>query len=66
MLKRSFTALALAACMAPMLAWAQAWPTKQSIKLVSVFPPGGSVDQVARLLAPALSQQLGPSVIVEN
>ena len=45
---------------------AQAWPTKQPIKLVAVFPPGGSVDQVARLLAPALSQQLGQSVIVEN
>ena len=47
-------------------AWAQAWPTKQPIKLVAVFPPGGSVDQVARLLAPALSQQLGQSVVVEN
>jgi tripartite-type tricarboxylate transporter receptor subunit TctC len=34
--------------------------------LVAVFPPGGSVDQVARLLAPALSAQLGQSVIVEN
>ena len=50
----------------PLTALAQAWPTKQSIKLVAVFPPGGSVDQVARLLAPALSQQLGQSVIVEN
>jgi tripartite-type tricarboxylate transporter receptor subunit TctC len=47
-------------------AWAQSWPTKQPIKLVAVFPPGGSVDQVARLLAPALSQQLGQSVVVEN
>jgi tripartite-type tricarboxylate transporter receptor subunit TctC len=47
-------------------AWAQAWPSRQPIKLVAVFPPGGSVDQVARLLAPALSTQLGQSVIVEN
>ncbi len=45
---------------------AQAWPGKQPIKLVAVFPPGGSVDQVARLLAQPLSQQLGQSVIVEN
>ena len=66
MLKRSFTALALAACMAPMLAWAQAWPTKQPIKIIAVFPPGGSVDQVARILAQSLSQQLGQSVVVEN
>ena len=66
MLKRSFTALALAACVAPMWAWAQAWPTKQPIKIIAVFPPGGSVDQVARILAQSLSQQLGQSVVVEN
>lgn len=47
-------------------AWAQAWPSKQPIKLVAVFPPGGSVDQVARILAQPLSQQLGQSVIVDN
>lgn len=45
---------------------AQAWPTKQAIKLVAVFPPGGSVDQVARLLAQPLSQQIGQSILVEN
>ena len=43
-----------------------AWPTRQPIRLVAVFPPGGSVDQVARLLAQPLSQQLGQSIIVEN
>jgi len=43
-----------------------AWPTRQPIKLVAVFPPGGSVDQVARILAPVLSQQLGQNVLVEN
>jgi len=48
------------------LAFAQTWPSKQAIKLVAVFPPGGSVDQVARILAQPLSQQLGQSVIVEN
>ena len=47
-------------------AFAQAWPTKQPIKLVAVFPPGGSVDQVARILQPALQQQLGQTVIVDN
>lgn len=50
----------------PVVALAQAWPTKQPIKLVAVFPPGGSVDQVARIIAQPLSQQLGQSVIVEN
>jgi tripartite-type tricarboxylate transporter receptor subunit TctC len=45
---------------------AQTWPSRQPIRLVAVFPPGGSVDQVARILAQPLSQQLGQSVIVEN
>ncbi len=47
-------------------AFAQAWPQKGPVKLVAVFPPGGSVDQVARVLAPALQQQLGQSVVVDN
>ena len=47
-------------------ALAQAWPTKQPIKFVAVFPPGGSVDQVARILALPLGQALGQSIIVEN
>jgi tripartite-type tricarboxylate transporter receptor subunit TctC len=50
----------------PTLAQAQAWPSRQPIHLVAVFPPGGSVDQVARVLAPALQQQLGQTVIVDN
>ena len=50
----------------PLSALAQAWPAKQPIKLVAVFPPGGSVDQVARILAQPLQAQLGQSIIVEN
>jgi tripartite-type tricarboxylate transporter receptor subunit TctC len=46
-------------------AHAQAWPNKV-IKLVVTFPPGGSSDIVARLIAPSLSASLGQSVIVEN
>jgi tripartite-type tricarboxylate transporter receptor subunit TctC len=56
----------VAAAVLPLAAVAQAWPTKQPIRLVAVFPPGGSVDQVARILAVPLSQQLGQNVIVEN
>ena len=55
-----------AACAFPLHALAQAWPTKQPIKLVVVFPPGGSTDQVGRILAQQLQTQLGQSVIVEN
>jgi tripartite-type tricarboxylate transporter receptor subunit TctC len=59
-------AITMAALCVPQFATAQAWPAKQPIKFVAVFPPGGSVDQVARILAQALSLQIGQSVIVEN
>lgn len=63
------TALAVSAaalCATSISAIAQTWPAKQPIKFVAVFPPGGSVDQVARILAVPLSQQLGQNIIVEN
>ena len=64
-MKKLITALCAALAFSS-AAFAQAWPSKQPIKLVAVFPPGGSVDQVARVLAPALQQQLGQSVVVDN
>ncbi len=42
------------------------WPTQKPIRLIAVFPPGGSVDQAARILAPALQNELKQNVIVEN
>jgi len=62
-------ALVLALGLVATLAHAQSagdWPKRQPVKLIAVFPPGGSVDQVARILAPALQQQIGQSVIVDN
>lgn len=47
-------------------ALAQEWPTAKPIRLIAVFPPGGSVDQVSRILAEALRTQLNQTVIVEN
>ena len=46
-------------------AHAQQWPTKP-VKIVAPFPPGGSVDQVARLFAAQLAQQTGQQFIVDN
>ena len=41
------------------------WPNRP-IRLISPFPPGGTTDQLARLVQPALSQALGVPVVVEN
>ncbi len=46
-------------------AWAQAWPSNP-IRIVLQFPPGGSTDSVARILAQGLQASLGQPVLVEN
>ena len=57
-------AVALAAT-APHLVFAQAYPSKP-IRVIVPFPPGGSVDTVARLLSPRLGESLGQQMVVEN
>lgn len=46
-------------------ALAQDWPTRV-VKFVSPYPPGGSVDPLARLFAGKLSEALKQQFIVEN
>src|SRR6266850_6198532 len=43
----------------------QEWPTKP-VKFVSPYPPGGSVDPLARLMAAKLTDSLKQQFIVEN
>ncbi len=58
-----------AGCIALVLAangvMAQAWPSKP-IRLVAPFPPGSSIDIIARLLAQPMSESLGVPMVVEN
>ena len=49
----------------PVAALSQGWPAKP-VKIIAPFPPGGSVDQVSRLLAAQLTAQLGQQFVVEN
>jgi tripartite-type tricarboxylate transporter receptor subunit TctC len=60
-------ALALAAAISSTHAAEQAtdWP-KQPVRFIVPFPPGGTVDPLARLLGARLSQTLGQQVIVDN
>jgi tripartite-type tricarboxylate transporter receptor subunit TctC len=45
--------------------YAQDWPTKP-VKFVSPYPPGGSVDPLARLLGAKLQDSLKQPFIIEN
>jgi len=57
--------LVLAAATAALPALSQSFPSKP-IRLVSPFPPGGSVDVVGRLLAAKLSETMGQQMVVDN
>jgi tripartite-type tricarboxylate transporter receptor subunit TctC len=43
----------------------QPFPSR-TVTLVSPFPPGGSTDAIARIMAQRMGQNLGQTVIVEN
>ena len=65
--RRQWIAHTSAAALAtsPLLASAQAWPTKP-LRLVVPFAPGGSSEIVARAVAGEMAKTIGQNVFVEN
>ena len=62
---RGFAALLACGCAAPALAADADYP-QRTIRWVVAFAPGGSLDRVARMLAPRLSEALGQPVVIDN
>jgi tripartite-type tricarboxylate transporter receptor subunit TctC len=67
--RRSLVLGALAAPLAgsamTQIARADTWPSG-IIKIIVPFPPGGSVDPIARMAQPGLQQKLGATIVIEN
>ena len=47
-------------------AHAQPYPSKEPIKVVVPFPPGGPTDGMARIISERLGAVLGQSIVIEN
>ncbi|MGK7866579.1 Bug family tripartite tricarboxylate transporter substrate binding protein [Falsiroseomonas sp. E2-1-a20] len=62
--RRILLGAAAASLAAPALAQAP-WPSRD-VRLIVPFPPGGTTDVVARLVALAMRDRLGRPVVVEN
>lgn len=69
MQRRSIALAALTLALAPMVHaqghTATAFPDKP-VRLIVTYPPGGTVDAVARVVSPKLSQIWGQPVVIEN
>ena len=61
---RRAVSLGLAASLAAPAVWAQG--ARRTVTVVVPFPPGGSVDALARLLQEGLQERLNATVIIEN
>ena len=51
--------------LASLAAQAQGYPS-QTVRIIVGFPPGGTTDVIARLIAQELTESLGRAVVVEN
>ena len=64
-MRKLVVAMALTAFAGIAFVQAQTYPSRQ-ITLVVPFPPGGSTDVAARIMAERMRAPLGQSVIIEN
>lgn len=64
-------AIAVVCTVGPMLAvtapsaLAQTYPSKP-VRFIVPFPPGGTLDQIARRVQPLLQKELGQTIVIEN
>lgn len=63
--RRALAGLVAAPALLPSLARAQAWPSRP-IRVVVPFPPGGTTDVLARLVAARMGERLGQNMVIEN
>ena len=49
----------------PVAAQGQSYPSRP-VRVIIPFPPGNTMDIMARLIAPKLAERLGHNVIVDN
>jgi tripartite-type tricarboxylate transporter receptor subunit TctC len=52
-------------CLAAGAAWSQSYPTKP-VRVIIVFPPGGSNDVVGRIVFQKMSEQMGQQFVIDN
>jgi tripartite-type tricarboxylate transporter receptor subunit TctC len=64
-MSRLFVAIALTLLASVAVAQAQTYPSR-TITIIVPFPPGGSTDTVARIMAERMQPVLGQAVIIEN
>jgi len=65
---RQFAAVILAAgsLLATSAVFAQVWPTKQPIRIISPYAPGGTTDVLARMLGQYMQEKFKQTVVIEN
>jgi tripartite-type tricarboxylate transporter receptor subunit TctC len=57
----------LASAFIALFTWSSAWAwPERPVALIVPFPPGGSTDLIARVLAPKLQEKLGGSFVTDN